>query len=123
MAETGLLSRLHEDASAVPNLDAQVMVVEQKHTYQRYGIGYVGINIPGLTIPYYRHVVNVEGFLAAVGQDHSAAGYEGKVQLRHQLGGKMRKRLMPVSVTASTCRAYAYGPPPGHSRPTSRTTR
>ena len=50
------------------------MVVEQKHTHLRCGIGYVGIDIPWLTIPYCRLVVTVEGLLAAVGQYQSAAG-------------------------------------------------
>ena len=107
------MSGLDDDAAAVPDLDVQVMVVEQEHTYQGCGIGYVGIDIPGLTVPYYRHIVNVEGFLAAVAKITRLLVTKGSPNSVTSAGGKMRKRLKPVSTTASTCRAAPPGRAPG----------
>ena len=42
-----LLSGLDDDAAAVPDLDAQVMIVEHPHSYERRGVGKVGIDAPG----------------------------------------------------------------------------
>ena len=62
-----LLPSLYDDTSAGPDLDAQVMAVEETHTHQGDCVGGVGIDLPRVTVPQDRHAVHVEYRFTAIG--------------------------------------------------------
>ena len=46
-----LLSGLNDDASAVPDLDVQVVTVQEQHAHQGSAARRVGFDVPQLTVP------------------------------------------------------------------------
>ena len=105
-----LPSGLNEDAAAILNFHVQAVAMEQPHTYERGGVGCVGIDVPGATVPEHGDAVNIEPRLSTVSQERPAYAVEGQPQLRHQRRGRVREPLKPVSITASISLVCPAGP-------------
>ena len=65
--EVRLLSGLDNDAATVPDLDAQVMVVEHGHAQQRGGVRFVSVDKSRLPVPKHRHPIGVKYVPSTVG--------------------------------------------------------
>ena len=86
-----LPSGLDDDAPAVPDLDVQVVPVQEQHAHQGRGVSGVGFNVDTLAVPQHGYAVNVVRNLTAVGESRPAYADEGKPQLRHHCWGQSEK--------------------------------
>ena len=88
-----LPASFNDDAAADSNLDAQVMPVQQEHTHERGAARRVGLDMPRLTVPQNRNVVNVEAHFIIVGQKCPSYVSKWQPQLSHYAVGKVKKPL------------------------------
>ena len=58
--ETGYSPACMTTRPPVPNLDAQIMPVQEKQTHKRGAARRVGLDVPGLAVPEHGDVVNIE---------------------------------------------------------------
>ena len=57
-----LLFGQYDDSAAGPNLDAEVMPVEHPHTYERDGVGGVGLYVSRLVVPEHGNAILRKGY-------------------------------------------------------------